>query len=155
MTMTKEKLESAMLECETYGEIAAKFGVHIKTVTMWAKRFDLQRLGPKKGSSIEIPLDTILAGEYPQYPTYLLKRRLIKEGLLLYKCCECNIAEWNGQDLTLELDHKDGNRYNHKFENLRLICPNCHSQTKTYKSKNKKLKRETRRVARDGLLALP
>lgn len=52
-------------------------------------------------------------------------------------CCSvCGLAEWNGQPITLELDHISGNRKDESRDNLRLICPNCHSQTHTYKVKN-------------------
>ena len=53
-----------------------------------------------------------------------------------YKCSCCNISEWNGKSIVLEIDHIDGNSENNKPENLRLICPNCHSQTDTYKARN-------------------
>ena len=54
-----------------------------------------------------------------------------------YKCSCCNISEWNNRPLSLEIDHKDGNPYNNDISNLRYICPNCHSQTPTYKAKNR------------------
>jgi hypothetical protein len=52
------------------------------------------------------------------------------------KCSECGIEEWNGKEIVFELEHKDGNSENNVLENLCLICPNCHSQTGTYKNKN-------------------
>jgi formate-dependent nitrite reductase cytochrome c552 subunit len=52
------------------------------------------------------------------------------------KCLKCGIKDWNGKDLKLHLDHIDGNNLNETRENLRYICPNCHSQTKTYCGKN-------------------
>jgi len=62
--------------------------------------------------------------------------------------CEiCGITEWNGKEIVLEMDHIDGNHKNNVPENLRMICPNCHSQTDTYKAKNKGNGRESRRVA--------
>ena len=60
-------------------------------------------------------------------------------------CSVCQISEWNNMPLVLELEHKDGNSENNKKENLCLICPNCHSQTPTYKGKNRGNGRHLRR----------
>ena len=67
-----------------------------------------------------------------------LKRRLLNEGYLEYKCSECGISEWNGKPLSLHLDHINGKHNDHRIENLRFLCPNCHSQTDTYADKNQK-----------------
>lgn len=67
-----------------------------------------------------------------------LKIRLLNEGLLEYKCALCgNIGEWQGKPLSLQLDHKNGINNDNRLENLRFLCPNCHSQTETYAGKNK------------------
>ena len=60
-------------------------------------------------------------------------------------CSECNLSEWLGGPITLELDHKDGNSTNNQLDNLRLMCPNCHSLTPTYKNRNKGNGRAIRR----------
>lgn len=52
-------------------------------------------------------------------------------------CWVCKNESWNNQQITLELDHIDGNSFNNALKNLRILCPNCHSQTLTYKFKNK------------------
>lgn len=71
-----------------------------------------------------------------------LKRYLAeqKEG-----CWECGITEWNGKDIVLELEHINGNSSDNTEENVSLLCPNCHSQTPTYKAKNKGNGRHYRR----------
>lgn len=55
-----------------------------------------------------------------------------------YKCEICNIHEWQKQALALHLDHIDGNSDNNLPLNLRLLCPNCHSQTETFCGGNTK-----------------
>ena len=66
-----------------------------------------------------------------------LKERLIREGRMEYRCQNCGIIEWFGQPLSLHLDHINGINNDHRIENLRFLCPNCHSQTETYAGRNK------------------
>jgi hypothetical protein len=71
-----------------------------------------------------------------------LKNKLIKFNLLENKCSECHLNDlWNNKHLKLQLDHIDGNHFNNTLTNLRLLCPNCHSQTDTFCGKSKKTKK--------------
>ena len=83
-----------------------------------------------------IPLEQILVENSTYANTDNLKKRLIREGLLDYHCTICGINEWQGQPLVLQMDHINGKHNDNRIENLRLLCPNCHSQTKTYAGKS-------------------
>ena len=69
--------------------------------------------------------------------TGTLKKFILKNNLKEHKCEECGLDTWNNKPLSLELDHTDGIRSNNKIENLKLLCPNCHSQTPTWRGRNK------------------
>lgn len=71
--------------------------------------------------------------------TYNLKNRLIVENYKQAICEICGIGEiWNEKELVLELDHIDGNNKNNSLDNLRILCPNCHSQTPTFRGRKNK-----------------
>lgn len=80
-----------------------------------------------------IPLEEILAGLHPAYGTGHLKRRLLASGLLTAECSICKQGPcWQDAELVLQLDHRNGDSADHRLENLRIVCPNCHSQTDTF-----------------------
>lgn len=66
-----------------------------------------------------------------------VKNALIKFNKIEYECNICGINNWQGKPIVLELEHKDGNRNNNNLDNLVLLCPNCHSQTYTFRGRNK------------------
>ena len=88
-------------------------------------------IGPKRPIEEYLKENTIVQ-------SFKLKSRLITEGLKQHKCECCGITEWNGQPAPIELDHINGNHHDNRLENLRILCPNCHAQTDTYRGKNKK-----------------
>lgn len=66
-----------------------------------------------------------------------IKKKLLNNGELINKCAICNMEPiWNNKPITLQLDHINGINTDNNLENLRLLCPNCHSQTDTYTGRN-------------------
>lgn len=70
------------------------------------------------------------------YRSSLLRHRLIDEGIFQHKCVSCENTTWMDKAIPLELDHINGNRHDNRIENLRLLCPNCHALTATYRGRN-------------------
>lgn len=80
-------------------------------------------------------LESILV-ENSNYNRFHLKKRLIKAGIIEDKCQKCGLDPiWCGEYLSLQLDHINGKSTDNRKENLRLLCPNCHSQTTNYSGK--------------------
>lgn len=82
--------------------------------------------------------DDVVFVENSEYPRHRIKDRILKQKLIEYKCEECPLTdEWNGKKLVLQLDHRNGIHNDNRLENLRFLCPNCHSQTPTFTARNK------------------
>lgn len=75
----------------------------------------------------------------------VVRKRILRDGLKDYRCGLCgNDGKWEEKDLSLHLDHINGISNDNRLENLRFLCPNCHSQTENFGSKNtarKKIKK--------------
>lgn len=128
-------------ESDSMSQASTKLGLHFNTFKKYAIKFDCYKTnqsgkGITKKGVPKFGLNDILNGNHPQFQTYKLKNRMLREGLIENVCSVCGITEWFGKSMNMELDHIDGDRSNHKMENLRMLCPNCHSQTDTYRSKN-------------------
>lgn len=95
--------------------------------------------GVGKRLSAPIDVNTLLCVTDIKISTSFLKRKILQANLLEEKCMMpgCNLSTaWNNKTLKLHLDHRNGDPYDNRIENLRLLCPNCHSQTDTYTAKN-------------------
>jgi 5-methylcytosine-specific restriction endonuclease McrA len=69
------------------------------------------------------------------YRTAHLRERLFCAGLKKRKCEGCGLTEWMGEAIPLELDHVNGVPDDHRLENLRVLCPNCHALTPTWRGR--------------------
>jgi len=89
---------------------------------------------PKK----KLPLEVVMVRN-STYSRGHLKRRLIRNGMLENKCDICGLfPEWQEKKLVMVLDHINGVRDDNRKENLRLLCPNCNSQTSTFAGRGSK-----------------
>jgi Zn finger protein HypA/HybF involved in hydrogenase expression len=146
----KKRLLNLVQESETISEVLRKLGLSPtgsnfkqfkKYVGIWSidtSHFTGQSWSRGKSHNrvAKIPLDECLV-EGSHYSTTNLKKRLIREGLKKNYCECCGVgSEWNEQPLTLQLDHINGVNTDNRIENLRILCPNCHSQTKTFGGRN-------------------
>lgn len=144
-TIDRDNFIKVCEESDSMAQAAIKLNLHFNTFKRYAIKFNCyitnqSGKGIKKKGVPTFEINDILDGKHPHYQTYKLKKRMLREGLVENICSLCGVSEWMGKPLNIELDHIDGNRSNHKKENLRMLCPNCHSQTETYRSKNNKLK---------------
>jgi len=83
-----------------------------------------------------IPIEECLVKNSPVRSNGTLKERLLKNGMLKNECAFCKLGpEWKGLALVLQLDHINGDNKDNRLENLRILCPNCHTQTETHSGK--------------------
>ena len=138
-------IEEAINNSATMAEAARKVNIPFQTFKRKATvlgLYDPNQSGKgtrKKYTGLKFNTDDILSGKHPTYRTAKLKARLIKEDYIKCECVWCGIADtWNDKPIVLHLDHINGISNDHRLENLRLLCPNCHSQTDTWCGKNNK-----------------
>jgi hypothetical protein len=141
------ELAEAVRVSRSAAEVAAALGITPGSVGRVAARiralgFDTSHFrgqGWRRGSTTPVvrarPLAELLVADR-LCQTNTLKQRLILEGLKEPQCEGCLLYEWCGEPIPLELDHVNGDRRDNRLGNLRLLCPNCHALTPTYRGRN-------------------
>jgi len=136
--VTKEQLEWAAEQTNSAYAASTTLGIAYTTFIRRCKELGVYKPNQGlKGTSKpnpkwEIPLDKIFSNE-----VFLrggaIKPKMLKAGLIIDECAICKLPPtWNGKKLVLQMDHIDGDRTNNAQSNLRLLCPNCHTQTDTF-----------------------
>ncbi|MFB7269857.1 HNH endonuclease signature motif containing protein [Streptomyces sp. NPDC056244] len=151
---TREILESAVAASTNMYEVLRRLGVElvggqhthisrrVKALSIDTSHFTPQvrtknmRDNRRRRSAEEILVEDNSA-QARRTPSSRLKRALLELGVE-ERCEQCGCeAQWRGHPLPLEVDHLDGNWRNNRIENLRILCPNCHSTTDTYRGRGK------------------
>lgn len=149
----EEEFKQVVKESRSYNQVVKKYyshagncrtikarikedGIDISHFTgkSWAKGLNRPECATKS-----IPLDDILVENSNFLRGQPIKNKLIKAGVFEDKCTECGLGStWNGKGIVLQLDHINGVHSDNRLENLRILCPNCHSQTINFCGKNQK-----------------
>ena len=112
-----------------FSRLIKKFGID---TSRWKGKAHQHRRGPLSYKSVLVKKRT-----ERREKRVILKRALVEAGIA-YECKLCGqLPVWNEQELLLQIDHIDGDGYNNLLENLRFLCPNCHTQTPNFGSKNR------------------
>lgn len=151
----KQKFIDVVLSKESFTEILNHFGLkmHGGNNNTLKRRIEYEGIdishiinSRKKKNKLQLnllhennkrSLEEVLVKNSTYNNNYHLKIRLLDDGLLKDECYECRInSSWNGKPLSLQLDHINGDKTDNRLCNLRLLCPNCHSQTKNFSGKS-------------------
>lgn len=146
---SKEEFEEVVKSAKTIREVLRYFGLpsnqghynrmfHKSVQEFGTDITHIMESVKRREFTKKIPIEELFVANSHHEPKWL-KKRLIQEGLMQDKCSKCGqLPIWFEQILVLQLDHINGDNADNRIENLRLLCPNCHSQTETFGGKNRK-----------------
>ena len=128
----KEEILKWIAEQQPKSFICQQLQCKAETLNSYLKQMGIEYAGQQskkgqyKGGNAYIPAEAYFDGT-KQINSSKLRDKLFRDGLKEQRCEICGVQEWNGIKIPLELHHKDNNHFNNVFENLQILCPNCHS----------------------------
>ncbi len=134
---TVELLAPLVAEVSTFSELCRKLGIQPSTGAQSHLSKRVRELGidtthfkrsHPRGNGKVLPIETWLV-QNSTMKSHSLRLRLIQAGIKESKCESCNLSEWMGETIPLELDHINSDHWDCRIENLQILCPNCHALT--------------------------
>lgn len=145
----EQNLRDIVSKSSSMSEVLSKLKLNInsgnyQTLKKYCLQYNIQvpkynkSLNTKKAiQSKTTPLEELFSNRGIKVQGQVLRKKLVEELGREDVCVECSCPPvWNGKELVLEVDHIDGNIFNNYPDNLQILCPNCHSQTSTFRGRN-------------------
>lgn len=148
-SLSKTKFEKLVKSCINIAQICRYFELGIKggnynTIKRRIKSENIDTSHFKSRNTLKFNWisEKEFLSNIQKYKNDFIKKKILEFGLIENKCKICNqLPNWNNKPLTLHLDHIDGNSTDNRIDNLRFLCPNCHTQTNTYSMGQRKVRK--------------
>lgn len=149
---TKELLEENVKDCYSFAELCRRLGLkpegsNPKTLRKKMNEFGVDYSHFTGQAWNKNPENPVYRGKYlpklcehSSLSSANVKELVYKLSLKENKCECCGITEWQGKPIICELHHINGDSTDNRIENLQILCPNCHSQTDNFRSRNRNKK---------------
>ena len=126
----KEEILQWIKEGKSKAFISKQLHCKQETLNSYLKKMNIEYAGRQDWNKGQTSNQYIPAIEYikkDNVKSHILKTKLIRDGIKEQKCEICGLTTWLDKDIPLELHHIDGNHFNNQFDNLQILCPNCHA----------------------------
>ena len=134
--ITKEQFIETCNNNLSMAKAASVLGLHFNTFKKYAIDYGCYKPN-QSGKGIKKDIKSRIHRIEDYATRASVRKKIINDNLIPYECNECGIKDWKGKKLSLHLDHINGCNSDNRIENLRFLCPNCHSLTETYTGRNK------------------